>query len=262
MPTRPRIDLAGFHHVINRGVNRCDVFNHSSDKEMFLQIINKTATIHKVSLHDYCLMDNHYHLLIETQKENLSAFMRIVSANYSQYFNKKYKRSGHLWQDRYKSKYITSDEYLYTLVRYIENNPIEAGMAENIKNYSYTLASQILNAKSIYPCARESMLLLDFDIQTLCEFLEEPLSEYELNYLKEKEKQKIQKTDNSIKINKSKEFVEHFTDIQNRHDRNFAIINAHLDGYTQVEIANHLNLSKSLVSKVVKSGDVTPGVYY
>ena len=260
MPTRPRIDLAGFHHVINRGVNRCDVFNHASDKDMFLQIINKTATIHKVSLHDYCLMDNHYHLLIETQKENLSTFMRIVSANYSQYFNKKYKRSGHLWQDRYKSKYIISDEYLYTLVRYIENNPIEAGITNSIKEYSYTLASQILNAKSVYPCMRESMLLKDFDVQTLCEFLEIPLSENELDYLKEKERQNIQKTDDGIKINKSKEFVEHFNDIQNKHDRNFAIINAHLDGYTQVEIANHLNLSKSLVSKVIKSGDITPGV--
>ena len=103
IPTRPRVDFAGYHHVINRGVNRCDVFNNSNDKEMFLQIINKTATIHKVTLHDYSLMDNHYHLLIETQKENLSTFMRIVSANYSQYFNKKYKRNGHLWQDRYNA---------------------------------------------------------------------------------------------------------------------------------------------------------------
>ena len=105
MPTRSRIDLAGYHHVINRGVNRCDVFNSSDDKEIFLQIINKTAMMHKVILHDYCLMDNHYHLLIETEKENLSTFMRIVNANYSQYFNRKYKRSGHLWQDRYQSKY-------------------------------------------------------------------------------------------------------------------------------------------------------------
>ncbi len=79
MPTRLRVDLAGYHHVINRGVNRCIIFNHHNDKEMFLQIINKAATIHKVVLHDYCLMDNHYHLLIETSIENISAFMRVVS---------------------------------------------------------------------------------------------------------------------------------------------------------------------------------------
>jgi len=97
MPSKLRVDFAGYHHVINRGVNRCDVFYHSNDKDMFLQIINKTAEIHKVILHTYVLMDNHYHLLIETQEENLSSFMRIVNANYAQYFNRKYKRSGHLW---------------------------------------------------------------------------------------------------------------------------------------------------------------------
>ncbi|TLP41281.1 hypothetical protein FDK22_01685 [Arcobacter arenosus] len=72
-----------YHHVINRGVNRCDVFNHVNDKDMFLQIINKTAKIHKVILHTYALMDNHYHLLIETQNENLSTFMRIINGDSS-----------------------------------------------------------------------------------------------------------------------------------------------------------------------------------
>lgn len=61
MPTRLRVDLAGYHHIINRGVNRCDVFNCNDDKEMFLQIINKSAILNKTTLHDYCLMDNHYH---------------------------------------------------------------------------------------------------------------------------------------------------------------------------------------------------------
>ena len=135
MPTRLRVDLAGYHHIINRGVNRCNVFNHYSDKDMFLQIVNKAAIIEKVILHDYVLMDNHYHLLIETTKENLSIFMRVVNSNYAKYFNKKYSRSGHLFQDRYKSKYITSENYLYVLIRYIENNPIEAGLCRNIGEY-------------------------------------------------------------------------------------------------------------------------------
>ncbi|MBT5934181.1 transposase [Sulfurimonas sp.] len=99
--------------VINRGVNRCNIFNSDVDKDMFLQILNKSATLNKVIIHDYCLMDNHYHLLIETTKENLPVLMRTINANYAKYFNKKSKRSGHLWQDRYKSKYITSEDYLY-----------------------------------------------------------------------------------------------------------------------------------------------------
>ena len=260
MPTRPRIDLAGYHHIINRGVNRGIVFNNSADKEMFLQIINKAATIHKVTLHDYCLMDNHYHMLIETEKENLSTFIRIVSANYSQYFNKRYKRSGHLWQDRFQSKYITSEEYLYTLIRYIEYNPLEAALAKKVGDYPYTLSSLIFNAKDHYPCSNESLLIKSFDHKSLAEFLQKPMSEEELDYLKEKQKQKIKKTEDGIKISQSKEFEEHFRNIQNREDRNLAIINAYFDGYTQSSISRYLNVSKSLVSKVIKGGDITPGV--
>ena len=63
MPTRPRIDIAGYHHIINRGVDRMNIFCHSEDKDSFLQIVNNTAMIHKVIVHDYCLMGNHFHLL-------------------------------------------------------------------------------------------------------------------------------------------------------------------------------------------------------
>ena len=260
MPTRLRVDLAGYHHIINRGVNRCDVFNCNDDKEMFLQIINKSATLHKTTLHDYCLMDNHYHLLIETQKENLSTFMRIVNANYAKYFNKKYKRSGHLWQDRYKSKYITSENYLYSLIRYIENNPLEASMADKISTYPYTLSFLIFNAKHYYPCCGDSILIKQFDFKTLNKFLGEPMSEKELEYIKTKEKQKILKEDGILHVKQEKKFEEHFYDTSTKLDRNLAILNAHQDGHSQVSIASYLNVSKSLISKVVKSGDSFTGV--
>ncbi len=262
MPTRLRVDLAGYHHVINRGVNRCNVFEHNDDKEMFLQIINKTATIHKVILHDYCLMDNHYHLLIETEKENISVFMRIVNANYAKYFNKKYKRSGHLWQDRYKSKFITSDEYLYVLIRYIEYNPIDAGVTQKIGEHLFTLTHRIFNNLDCYPCSKESILLKQFDIETLNDFLEASISDKELAYLKEKEKQKVEKSAQGITVRRSKMFEEHFYDTTTKLDRNLAIVNAYLDGYTQVDIANYLNVSKSLISKVIKSGDSLRGVIF
>ncbi len=260
MPTRLRIEIAGYHHLINRGVNRCDVFNHNNDKDMFLQIINKTAIIHKIILHDYVLMDNHYHLLIETQKENLSTFMRIVIANYSQYFNRKYNRSGHLWQDRYKSKFITSDDYLYTLIRYIENNPREANITQKICTYPFTLSHNIFKSKKYYSCCKESILLTQFDIKTLRDFLEVPLSQKDFEFLETKQKQKIEKEHNTIIIKCEQELQDYFTNVSIRKQRNSAILKAYLDGYTQVEIAKYLNISKSLVSKVVNSGDSTPGV--
>lgn len=258
MPTRPRIDLAGFHHVINRGVNRCNVFNHSDDKDMFLQIVNKAATVNKVVLHDYCLMDNHYHILIETKDENLASFMRIVNANYAKYFNKKYNRSGHLWQDRYKSRYITSENYLYTLIKYIENNPLEASICNKISQYPYTLSYLIFNDQVYYPCCSESILFKEFDINTLNDFLGEPINDKELKYLQEKEK--VYKEDNVVKFKQSKHFDEHFDDVLTKQDRNIAILNAYDDGYPQIEIAKYLNVSTSLISKVIKNGYSTPGV--
>jgi len=260
MPTRLRVDLAGSHHVVNRGVNRCNIFESNFDKEMFLQIMNKTASIHRVVLHDYCLMDNHYHLLIETEKENLSTFMRIINANYAKYFNKKYQRSGHLWQDRYKSKFVTSEEYLYVLIRYIEYNPVDAGMTEKVGEYPFTFTHRIFNNLEFYPCQENSILLRQFKIEMLNDFFDAPISETEVAYLREQEKQKIEKSEEGISVRRSKKFEEHFYDVSTRLDRNLAIINAYLDGYTQVDIANYLNLSKPLISKVIKSGDSLTGV--
>ena len=129
------------------------------DKEMFLKILCKACQHYKVNVHDYCLMDNHYHLLVETTAENLSLFMRHINSNYAIYFNKRYQRSGHLWQGRFKSWYILNDEYLYTLFRYIEHNPIKAKMAEHVGEYEYTLLATLLNNKLTTPqCAQHSQL--------------------------------------------------------------------------------------------------------
>jgi len=260
MPTRLRVDVAGYHHVINRGVNRGDVFHQPTDKEMFLQIINKAATLHKVIVHDYCLMDNHYHMLIETQRENLPVFMRLINANYAKYFNKKYKRSGHLWQDRYKSRFVISEAYLYTLIRYIENNPIEAKLAEKVGEYPYTLASVIMRSLEGYPCCNESIMLTQFDLTSLHEFLDVLLSQEERKFLKEKEKQKVIKSEEGIVMKRSQNLEAHFQEVNTKTERNLAIINAYLDGHTQADIAKHLNLSKSLISKIAKSGDSLSGV--
>ena len=255
MPTRPRIDIAGYHHIVNRGVDKMNVFRHGEDKEIFLQIVNKIAMIHKVVLHDYCLMDNHYHLLIETQTDNLSIFMRFVNANYAKYFNKKTKRTGHLWQSRYKSRYITSEPYLYTLIRYIEYNPIEAGLSQKAGEYPFTLAHLIFNSKDFYPSAKESILLREYDIEMLSGFLEIKFAKDELDFLQTEQNRKIEKKESMIVLNKSKLLEEHFVNAQSKHERNSTICLAYLDGYSQIEIASFLGLSKSLISMVIKIGD-------
>ena len=83
MARRPRLDMAGFHHIINRGVERKKIFKCDDDKHKFLEILCKACVLDKVDMHTYCLMDNHYHLLIETTFENLSLLSPYASQNYA-----------------------------------------------------------------------------------------------------------------------------------------------------------------------------------
>ncbi len=253
MARRPRLDLAGFHHIVNRGVARSNVYESDNDKEKFLKILCKACAIYKVNVHDYCLMDNHYHLLVETTTENLSLFMRQINSNYAIYFNKKYKRTGHLWQGRYKSWYIIQDEYLYTLFRYIEHNPIEAKITHMVGEYPFTLLATLLNAnQEIIPCAQHSKLKKELHHKGIQEHLAKALSKRELKELETEQKKKIIQSEHEFKQEKNKTLKEYFTNAKDRLSRNSAILSAIDNGYTQAEIARYLKVSPAMVSKVFR----------
>ena len=124
-----------------------------------MRIVCQACKVYKINIHDYCLMDNHYHMLVELTSENLSLFMRQINSNYAIYFNKKYNRSGHVWQGRFKSYYVLDEHYLFTLYKYIEQNPINAKIAQTIGAYEFTLLATLLNPKlSVVECAEHSQL--------------------------------------------------------------------------------------------------------
>lgn len=255
MARRPRLDMAGYHHVINRGVARSNIFTSSSDKDKFLQILCKACKLYDVIVHDYCLMDNHYHLLLETKHENLSLMMRQVNSYYAIYFNKKENRIGHLWQGRFRSWYVLNEEYLYLLLRYIESNPIKANLTTKIGDYPYTLSSALFGNSEIISCAKGSILIHDFSPQTLIDFLETELSEEESDALNEEQKRKISIDNEEVKLARSKSLHEHFDDAISKQERNEAIIRAFRDGYTQSSIAKYLNLSAGMICGIIKSED-------
>ena len=103
MARRLRIESAGFHHVYNRGVEKRKTFMDDKDKDKFLEIVCEVAKLYHFKIHSYCLMDNHYHLLLENEEENLSLGMRQINSSYAKYFNKRYIRVGHLWQGRLRA---------------------------------------------------------------------------------------------------------------------------------------------------------------
>jgi REP element-mobilizing transposase RayT len=252
MARRPRLDMAGFHHIVNRGVERKKIFKWDDDKDKFLEILCKACRLHKVDIHTYCLMDNHYHLLIETSLENLSLFMRQVSSNYAIYFNKKYKRVGHLWQGRYKSWYVTDDNYLYSLFKYIEYNPVDAKITNNIGEYPFTLLGTIINTNlSIVPCALNSRL--KNELKDIKDYLSIKFTKKELKGLQDEQKKIIIRENNIIIQEKSKTLKEHLNDTKDLIQRNKGIINAIEDGYKQSEIAKYLKVSPAMISKVFRN---------
>jgi REP element-mobilizing transposase RayT len=233
---------------MNRGVNRSNIFVDDDDYELFLKIVCKACRDYQVVLHDYCLMTNHFHLLVETKMENLSLFMKHVNSNYAIYANKKQKRSGHFWQGRFYSRYVVNDTYYYTLIRYIEQNPIEAGLVSMVGEYPYTLGSVIANRQTPVPCTKKSKLLAELDYENIQEMIGVSLDEDATKQLEEIQKQKSVVRDGVNKTVNIKTIEEHFKSVE----RNDGINDAFDDGYTQAKIAEYLNVSRSLISKLLK----------
>jgi REP-associated tyrosine transposase len=113
-----------YYHVTSRGNERKDVFKSRKEREKFLEYLASATERYGAAIHAYCLMSNHYHLLLETPEGNLSQIMRHINGAYTTYFNIKRKRAGHLFQGRFKAILIEADEYAVELSRYIHLNPV------------------------------------------------------------------------------------------------------------------------------------------
>ena len=124
-----RLQLSGVaYHVIARGNDRQTVFRDTRDLEIFLEVVAHTVERYEWLCHTYCLMDNHYHLLLETPKRNLSLGMRQVNGVYARRFNVRHRRCGHFFQSRYRSILVQRDSHLLRASRYIVLNPVRAGI--------------------------------------------------------------------------------------------------------------------------------------
>lgn len=127
MPRQPR--MAGeYLHIIVRGIGKQILFEETADWEKYLSFLKKYASENGITILAYCLMENHVHLLVQDAQYCVSVFMKKMGVSYAQYYNRKYSRTGHLFQDRFQSENITEDAYLLAVFRYILNNPQKAGI--------------------------------------------------------------------------------------------------------------------------------------
>jgi len=132
---------------MNRGNARAPIYLVDDDYETFLEVIKESSKFFQVYLSAYCLMSNHYHLLLTTPRANLARFMRHLNGVYTQRHNRLHKKDGHLFRGRYKAILVQEDEYLTHLVRYIHLNPVQASLVQDPKDYHWSSHAHYLKAK-------------------------------------------------------------------------------------------------------------------
>jgi len=246
MPRKERITEAGIYHIINRGVERRNIFNEHSDYEFFLELLLKLSKDYDVIIHTYVLMTNHYHILLETKQKNLSKAIQFLNDKYAKYYNKKYKRVGHLWQGRYKSYALYDDAHFWIVAKYIERNPIKANMVNDINQYNYQSFFEWKNKSKNYELLNDSKI---FDM-TLLEYEEYISTELEIDAIDIVYKSpKTIIIDGKFKVLSKR--IETFFEIDSDINKNDNIKRAFEYGYTKTEIANFLDISRRTVSKVV-----------
>ena len=158
-----RVEYPGaYYHVINRGNNQEKIFLNDRDKEKFLEYLEKANERFSIIIHTYCLMSNHYHLLVETPEPNLSVAMQWINVSYATYFNRKRGRVGHLFQGRFKAILIDADQYLKHLSRYIHLNPVKAKLVPMASKYKWSSYAAFIGKARIPAYLETNRLLSTF----------------------------------------------------------------------------------------------------
>ena len=140
MPRRARMYLPDLpYHIVQRGNNREACFIESENYQYYLELWKEISSRYGVSVHAYCLMTNHIHVLATpSEKTSISNTMKVVGSRYAQYINKKYKRTGTLWEGRHRSSLVQTEKYFLTCSRYIELNPVAANMVKSPEEYKWS----------------------------------------------------------------------------------------------------------------------------
>jgi len=247
MPRKERITEPGIYHIINRGVERRNIFDEHSDYEFFLELLLKLSKDYDVVIHTYALMTNHYHILLETKQNNLSKAIQFLNDKYAKYYNKKYTRVGHLWQGRYKSYALYDDAHFWIVAKYIERNPIKANMVQDINSYNYQSFFEWKNRSKYYELINNSKI---FDM-TLLEYEEYIATDLEMDAIDIVYKSpKTIIIDNKFKVLSKR--IETFFELDRDINKNNNIKRAFEYGYTKSEIAKFLDINSSTVSRIIQ----------
>lgn len=162
MSRKPReLSKTGIYHIMLRGNDRQKVFKDQEDKDQFVEILLKRREKADFSIYAYCVLDNHAHLVLREQDTAIANVIKSIGVRYAHYFNKKYERIGHVFQDRYRSENLEDERYLLTVVRYVHHNPEHAGICK-ATDYPWSSYSRYVQDSGLCPLAEVEEILTIF----------------------------------------------------------------------------------------------------
>lgn len=150
MPRKPRQKSeSGIYHIMLRGINQQVIFEDEEDYQKFISTLETYKAVSGYKVFAYCLMSNHIHILLKTEKEDVDLIMKRIAGSYVYWYNWKYYRNGHLFQDRYKSEPVEEDTYFLTVLRYIHQNPIKSNQVKKVDGYKFSSYNDYIKGKSV-----------------------------------------------------------------------------------------------------------------
>ncbi len=158
---------SGIYHVMLRGINRQPIFQDDEDNRKFLDVLRHYKTVSGYELYAYCLMGNHIHLLIKEGTEELSQVFKRIAGKYVYWYNCKYQRVGHLFQDRFKSEPVEDDRYFLTVLRYIHLNPVKANLVARPEAWRFSSFEEYMGTPDLTDTQRALEIM---DIRSLAAF--------------------------------------------------------------------------------------------
>ncbi|MGV3466331.1 MAG: transposase [Heyndrickxia sp.] len=252
MPRAPRMKSSnGFYHIMIRGINKQTIFEEEEDKRRMLKTVKKCREVSNIKIYGYCLMDNHVHLLLQETEESISRTMQRISASYVYWYNKKYERYGHLFQDRFKSETVETDTSFLKVLRYIHQNPVKAGLKKNVFDCKWTSVNEYIG--------KTEFIDTDYGLNLFSKNKRKALKWYE-EYMKKTNDDQF--LDDFAKVKKSDSEVIHFIEqlgVKNisslqqldKYKRNAIILRLkELNGVTYEQLSRVTGISKSVIGRV------------
>ncbi len=251
MPRLKReISISKVYHVIIRGINKQDIFLDKQDYLKFINEVERTKEKYKYEIYAYSLMNDHVHFVIYDKNDKISIVMQSLNISYSSYFNKKYERTGHLFENRFKSKAIESEGYLKNVVRYIHKNPENAGL----KRYEWTSYNEYLY--------KEKLINKDMVIKAFGEDKESAINNFKYfhkNYSKYQDYDKGYELLTRISDEEAIEIIKNIIKEDNplkiqqydKIEREKAITKIlKIEGITKVQISRIIGISRKTIGKI------------